>query len=151
MFMNTESDRAYLTGQGRAGNFECDIYSDDTVTITKYTGEEETVDIPDNFDGLKVTSIGVGAFAGCMNLTSVTIPDGVTTIGEWAFRNCNSLTNVTFPNSVTTIGNWVFYECTSLTSVTYKDVEYNLFKHASVDGVWGWQLPREFYNAVNGK
>jgi len=90
MFSNTDSENAYLVGHGRSGYFECDIYSDDTVTITKYIGEEKIINIPHNFDGFKVTSIGMGAFAGCMNLTSVTIPDSIDSINEAAF--CRSVT-----------------------------------------------------------
>ena len=47
--------------------------------------------IPD--DG-SVTSIGGWAFNGCVNLTSVTIPDSVTSIGNSAFYNCSSLMNI---------------------------------------------------------
>ncbi|MFQ7550734.1 MAG: leucine-rich repeat protein [Blautia marasmi] len=32
--------------------------------------------------------IGSGAFTGCTNLTSVTIPEGVTTIDGMTFGNC---------------------------------------------------------------
>ena len=47
--------------------------------------------IPD--DG-SVISIGDNAFYGCVNLTSVTIPDSVTSIGKSAFYNCSSLMNI---------------------------------------------------------
>lgn len=41
-----------------------------------------------------VTSIGDGAFRGCVGLTSITIPSGVTSIGYGAFRGCRNLTSV---------------------------------------------------------
>jgi hypothetical protein len=65
-----------------------------------------------------ITSIDddFGAFNGCTNLASVTIPNSVTSIGYGTFFNCINLTNVTIPNSVTSIGNSAFASCTSLMS-----------------------------------
>jgi hypothetical protein len=68
-----------------------------------------------------VTSIGDGAFWGCVSLSSVTIPDSVTVIGSWAFQDCASLTSVTIPNSITEIGSWAFQNCASLTRITISD------------------------------
>ena len=65
-----------------------------------------------------VTSIGVGAFSDCRDLTSITIPNSVTSIGLGAFAGCNSLTSVNFGNSLTTIGSAAFFNCDGLTSVT---------------------------------
>ena len=66
-----------------------------------------------------ITSIGASAFAYCMNLTSVTIPNGVTSIGDGAFEGCSGLTNITIPSSVTSIGPTSFNDCGSLTNVTF--------------------------------
>lgn len=52
-------------------------------------------------------TIVAGAFSG-INLTSVTIPNGVVTIGSWAFGD-NQLTSLTLPSSVTTIEDSAFY------------------------------------------
>jgi len=75
-----------------------------------------SINIPDS-----VTSIGGAAFANCTSLTSVTIPRSVTSIGEGAFLNCTSLTSVTIPRSVTSIGESAFSDCTGMTSVTISD------------------------------
>ena len=86
---------------------------DDDGVLTKYSGIEATVVIPDG-----VTAIEYGAFEDCASLVSVTIPDSVTSNGGSAFEGCTSLTDVTIPEGVTSIGNYAFYECESLTSVT---------------------------------
>ena len=65
---------------------------------------EGELTIPDS-----VTSIGSGAFYGCIGLTSITIPDSVTSIGEYAFCACIGLTSITIPDSVTSIGVSAFY------------------------------------------
>ena len=53
--------------------------------------EEEPFVIP---KGTKI--IENEAFAGCTNVTSVTIPSGVTRIGNGAFNECSKLTNIYF-------------------------------------------------------
>lgn len=74
------------------------------------------------FTGL--TSIGVHAFDGCSNLSSVVIPSTVTSIGGYAFAG-SGLTSIIIPNSVTSIGDWAFANCNSLASVVVlnRDVE----------------------------
>ena len=65
-----------------------------------------------------ITSIGEYAFYNCSSLTSITIPVFVTKIGKEAFRGCSNLTSITIPEYVTEIGDYTFEYCSSLTSIT---------------------------------
>ena len=89
--------------------------------ITQFIGTQSQIVIPDKAQGKSIISIGDKTFYGCINLTSVTIPNSVTSIGNSAFSGCTSLKNVTIPDSITSIGNWAFYNCKSLMSVSIPD------------------------------
>ena len=64
-----------------------------------------------------VTSIGMMAFAACISLESIEIPNNVISIGFGAFTMCG-LTSITIPSSVTSIDAQAFSGCSSLESVT---------------------------------
>ena len=64
-----------------------------------------------------VTSIGASAFHNCSGLTTMTIGSGVTSIGDESFSGCSSLTSITIPSSVTSIGINAFYGCSGLNSI----------------------------------
>lgn len=97
-----------------------------TFETTNYNSYSGSVTIPETitYDGVKysVTGIGDNAFAVCLNLTSVTIPNTVTSIGGYGFFWCASLTSVTIPSSVKSIGDLAFNMCNSLESVNISDL-----------------------------
>ena len=90
-------------------------------TVTDYPANE----IPRTaFFGKKLTSvslpatvesIGFAAFAGCYQLSSVTLPEGIFEIDDYAFAG-SALTSVEVPASVAFMGRGVFARCESLTS-----------------------------------
>ncbi|MDR0455912.1 MAG: leucine-rich repeat protein [Treponema sp.] len=114
------------------------------VTITRYTGRDETVIIPALIEGLPVRSMGRSAFSvtgnqrsrikkvslppsliiiednvffRCSTLEEINIPDAVTFIGENAFYGCGNLQIVILPPALVTIGDYAFSGCVGLKSI----------------------------------
>lgn len=56
---------------------------------------DETYHIPNH-----IKNIGMGAFEGCMDLTTVYIPKSVTTIGDYAFYDCTNLNDIYYEGSI---------------------------------------------------
>ena len=116
-------------------NYEITVYGKTAEVAKKaYQG---SVNIPDyiTYNGVKfsVTGIGVQAFEGCTELTSVTIGNNVKYIRESAFEGCSGLTSVTMGIRVTTIAANAFQDCKSLVSIdvpdTMKTIETGAFRH----------------------
>ncbi|MCI8440648.1 MAG: leucine-rich repeat protein [Oscillospiraceae bacterium] len=80
-----------------------------------------SVVIPEQVDGLPVTSIRGSAFQGHKSLMNITIPDSVISIGSRAFCDCSSLASITLPDSLTSIGLNMFLDCSNLMNVTIPD------------------------------
>ena len=75
------------------------IYFDEaTGKIANCDESVTSVVIPEEINGVSVTSIGDSSFYYCKSLTSITIPNSVTSIGEEAFSSCSSLTSITITN-----------------------------------------------------
>ena len=89
------------------------------ITIIKYNGSADSVNIPSQINGLPVTEIGNSAFFNCTALRSITIPDSVTSIGDCAFFYCTALRSIIIPDSVTSIGDFAFMCCNSLTTIYF--------------------------------
>lgn len=88
------------------------------------------IDIP-----ATVKTIEYGAFMGCRNYGSLTIPNSVTTIGDWAFMN-SSFSEITMPDSVTSIGKHAFDGCRNLTSITIPENVKHLQDGTFIGCVW---------------
>ena len=94
--------------------------ADGTLEITGYNGSSKNVNIPENINGIPVSSIGESAFADFFEevlIESVTIPDSVKTIGSYAFSSCIALHTVNFGANIEYIGNSAFSGCVKLKSI----------------------------------
>ena len=78
-----------------------------------YMAPIKTLKIP-----LGVTEIGIGAFVGCKNLTSISLPSSIKSIDRAAFMECTALTEVTIPRGVEIVDEFAFYKCSGLKKVT---------------------------------
>ena len=103
-----KDEDAFIYNRNKDGSID---YS----SLNSYGGaKRENVIIPSEVNGVKLTNIGLYAFAE-IGLKSVVLPDSLISIDGAAFED-DLLTNITIPDSVTTIGEKVFYN-NSLNSI----------------------------------
>lgn len=88
-----------ISGEGEMGHLPWGYYG----TPTDYRPFINNVIIGDG-----VSNIYLGAFSGCENIKSVTLPNTLTTIEDMAFNNCRSLTSITLPESLVSIAEMAF-------------------------------------------
>ena len=97
---------------------------DDTgTTITGYTGQGGTVEIPSVLGGKPVVAIGDNAFQMPnleirTDITAVILPEGLQSIGRSAFWGCAGIASIEIPDSVTEIDVAAFETCMALAQVT---------------------------------
>ncbi len=135
------ADNSLISTLAAEGDFTYEVVQNSYVKITKYTGTETNIIIPDSISDYPVQAIGNGAFQNsaivsvelpstlitiggsafkaCSSLNSVQFNDGLTTIGTEAFRGCSSLERAELPDSVTEIDTGAFTDCTNLTYFRY--------------------------------
>lgn len=114
------------------------LYSKDKTTLLNCPCAAKTFDIPTT-----VTTIGVGAFGSCYELTSVTLHEGITTIESWAFQACQKLTEISLPEGLEEIAWGTFYQCTKLSIVnlpeSINEIANNAFNYCPalpvIDGI----------------
>lgn len=85
-------------------------------SINSYAGNNRITKI--NYaDTPYLTTLASNAFANCVSLREIHLPDTITSIGENAFYNCTALTDVLLPSGIDSISNRAFYNCSSLREI----------------------------------
>ena len=98
--------RVYAATTNTYEGFEYEVNTNENnkeVTITKYTGSDASVTVPDTIDGLPVTRVGERAFNANGQIVSVQIGKNVKSIGRYAFSSSGNLKTVQLSNAVTTV------------------------------------------------
>ena len=95
MPLNGTTVYAWWTEENKASDF---TYSGTSaITINSYVGTSTTMWIPSYIGGVPVTTIPASAFEKQAELVQVIVPDTVTSIGLGAFKGCVSIEDITLP------------------------------------------------------
>lgn len=108
------------------------VNAEGNAVITRYTGQDTSVDVPAILNGHTVVGIGDRAFIDCTTITSISLPGSLQSIGEFAFYACTSLISIALPDNLQSVGDRVFADCYALTSI---EVSQDNPVFASLDGV----------------
>ena len=111
-------------------DFEYELLNSNTIEITKYTGSDKIVKIPESIGGKDVCYIGWNSFKSCSTVEEVIIPNTVTAIGKWAFSYCDSLKKVTLSENINSISEYAFSACPNLTEITFPSSLNSIGKNA---------------------
>ncbi len=94
------------------GTFNFVLLDDGTYEIAKYRvtqGQGLIVELPAEFDGTPVTSVGPDAFKDSTCIGKIIVPAGYAVFKEGAFSGVKSLKSMLIPETVATIENNCFY------------------------------------------
>ena len=103
---------------------------DGTLTISKYTGNDQVINIPTSLAGSTITGIGEEAFINNDVIKMVRFSDSIVSVGDSAFENCTSLESISFNFSLPSsgYGNKVLLGCTSLKQMAIPSVDFRITK-----------------------
>ncbi len=87
------------------------------ISITKYTGSDKDVVIPEELEDCPVVDISSGAFRYNIIIETIVMPDTIETIGTYAFADCIMLTEIELSNKLQIIDSFAFYGCNKLQTI----------------------------------
>ena len=95
-----------------------ELFIIDSYTLKGYVGNETDIVLPEEVNGVTITTVWGNAFKDNTAITSIKVPESYTTLAGSAIKGCTSLKNVSLPNSLTgALGTFQFRDCPALESV----------------------------------
>lgn len=76
---------------------------------TSYSGSYTMID--------GISTIGIGAFKNCKNITDIFLPSSIRKISQYAFESCRDLSTITISENIDTIESCAFQSCIDLADV----------------------------------
>ena len=91
------------------------LYNKEQTTLIKAPCclQESSYTVPES-----VTQLEQSAFANCLNIQNLSLPNGLNTLGNQAFFEMDRLQSIALPEGITSIGLNDFAYCSSLESIT---------------------------------
>lgn len=89
------------------------LFNSDMSELLLCYEDRETVEVPQT-----VKRVAPQAFANCLNMKEIILPDGLETIGDAAFMGCVALTTLNIPQTVTAVGKRCCWGCHSLQEIS---------------------------------
>ena len=143
-----------ISGRGNMGDYNYSFNSSSGASAlstpwSDIAGAIKRVEIADS-----VTSIGDGCFAGCTNLTEISIPSTVTSIGNYAFFD-TALSSIKLPNNIKTIGKYALgyiidYVALSGTYAEAKNSDFKIYAYTGSKTAATLKSNRYQYKSLGG-
>lgn len=111
--------RHIATGTKWDGSYCYTLYDDNTAAIIAYTGTDEILRLPDEYEGRRIVGFGSKTFENCVGLKMVYLPETVTYLPARLFVGCADLTAIYVPVSVKSMGKNVISDCPKFKTVLY--------------------------------
>lgn len=116
------------------------------VRITSCDFSAYSAHVPSRIGDMDVKSIGTGAFRNNLGIRELVIPDQITTLGQAVFAGCTNLETVTLGNGITTLTGVVYGS--SMNGMYMDDDYYGVLPSPSLQGSHDNAL---FYNCTSLK
>ncbi len=98
--MNDEDINLVASWKGINEEFEFRDENDNTITITKYIGDDSIVNIPKKISNKIVKTIAEDAFNGCSNIEEIVLPSTLTNLEFKSLYGCANLKSLTISGDV---------------------------------------------------